>query len=72
MSELALPEDLEDRMAMFPEVNWSSIARRAIENNLEKLAFLKFFAAESKMTEEESVRLGRELNKKLAKWYRGK
>lgn len=72
MPELALPDDLEDRMAMFPEVNWSSIARRAIEDELEKLAFLKHFASKSESTDEESVKLGRELNKKLAKWYRGK
>lgn len=70
MLELVLPMDLKDRMERFPEVNWSSIVRKAIEERLEKLAFLKYFASESEITEEESIILGRELNKKLADWYR--
>lgn len=72
MPELIIPEDLEDRMGRFPEVNWSAVARKAVEERLERLAFLKFFASESEITEEESVKLGRELNKKLANSYRGR
>lgn len=72
MPELVLPEDLKDRMERFPEINWSIVARKAVEEKLEKLTFLKYFASESEMTEEESVKLGKELNKKLADWYRGK
>ncbi len=66
-----LSEDLENRMKKFSDVNWSNVARKAIEERLEKLAFLKFFASESEMTEEESVKLGKELNKRLADWYKG-
>lgn len=69
--ELILPEDLENRMKKFSDVNWSNVARKAIEERLEKLAFLKFFASESEMTEKESVKLGKELNKRLADWYKG-
>ena len=66
----SLSKDLEDRVERYPEINWSAVARKAIEERLEKLAFLKYFASESELTEEESIRLGRELNKKLAGGYR--
>lgn len=72
MAELVLPKDLEDRIKKFPEVNWSAVARKAVEEKLEKLAFMRYFASESEMTDEESIRSGKELNKKLAAWYRGK
>ena len=36
---------------------------------LEEIAFMEFFIAESEITEEETIKLGKELDKKLAKWY---
>lgn len=72
MEQITLPEELKHRIEEFPEVNWSAVLRKAIAEKLEKLTFLKYFSSESEMTEEESVRLGKELNKKLADWYRGR
>ena len=72
MAEIAVSEDLEDRMNEFPEIDWSSVARKAIAEKLEKLAFMKHFASESKVTEEESIEFGRKLNRELAKWYEGR
>lgn len=71
MAEVVLPKDLETRMENFPGINWSSILRKAVEDRLEKLEFLKHFASESEITEEDSIQLGRELNKRLAERYRG-
>jgi len=36
---------------------------------LEEITFMKFFTSESEITEEEAIKLGKELDKKLAKWY---
>ncbi|MBS3056489.1 MAG: hypothetical protein J4473_03585 [Candidatus Aenigmarchaeota archaeon] len=69
MAGLELPEDMKGRMERFPEINWSAVLRKAVSEKLEKLAFLEFFASESEMTEEEAVRLGKEVNKKLSRWY---
>jgi len=71
MSTVTLPKDMENRMENFPEVNWSAVLRKAVEEKLEKLAFLKHFASESELTEEESAQLGKELKKRLAERYRG-
>lgn len=71
MSEVVLPKDLENRMENFPEINWSAVLRKAVEDKLEKLSFIKHFTSESEITEEESARLGKELKKRLAERYRG-
>ena len=36
---------------------------------LEEIAFMEFFTSESEITKEEAIKLGKELDKKLAKWY---
>ena len=72
MPKLLMPEDLEGRVERFPEVNWSAVVRKAIAEKLERLAFLEHFASESELTEEDAIKLGRKVNKRLAGWYRGK
>lgn len=67
---LSVPEELKRKMDEFPEINWSEVARNAIREKVSKLEFLKHFASKSELTEEDAIRLGRELNKRLAKRYR--
>jgi len=64
---LAVPEDLKQKMEAFPEMNWSEIARQAFIEKIKDLEFLKKFKEKSKVTEQDAIRLGRELNRSLAK-----
>ena len=66
---LAVPSELKHKMDEFPEMNWSEIARQAFSQRVRDLEFLKKFKENSTMTEEDALRLGAELNKKLAKRY---
>lgn len=66
---LSVPEDMKDEMEEFPEINWSEVARQSIDEKLEELRFLEEFKKESDLTEEEAVRLGRQLNEELAERY---
>ena len=66
---LSVTEELKKKMEEFPEMNWSAIAREAIKQRLEMLRKFKAFARESTFTEEDAIRLGRKVNKALAKRY---
>jgi len=66
---LSIPEDIKKKMDAFPEINWSETARQAIKNKIEMLETFRKFTEKSTMTEEDAIRLGRELNKKVAKKY---
>ena len=66
---LAVPEELKKRMESFPEMNWSAVAREAFIQKIRDLEFLKKFKEKSTLTEEDALKLGKELNKKLAKRY---
>ncbi len=64
---LSIPKDLKKKMDSFIEINWSAVAREAFKEKISDLEFLKQFKKQSNLTEEEALKLGRELNKKLAK-----
>lgn len=64
---LSIPNELKNRMDVFAEINWSAVAREAFDDKIKDLEFIKKFKAKSKLTEEDALRLGKELNKNLAK-----
>ena len=67
---LAVPSELKKKMETFPEMNWSEVARQAFMQRIKDLEFLRKFKSDSTLTEEDALRLGRELNKNLAKRYK--
>ena len=68
---LAVPAELKQRMEQFPEMNWSEIARQAFIQRINDMEFLKEFTSKSRITDEDALRWGKELNKKLAAKYLG-
>lgn len=67
---LSIPNETKIEMDNFPEINWSEIARAAIKRRIELLKKFREFTKNSKLTEEDAIRLGREVNKKLAQRYK--
>ena len=64
---LSIPSDLKQKMDNFAEINWSAVAREAFDDKIKDMEFIKKFKAKSTWTEEDAIRLGRELNANLAK-----
>ncbi|MFH1053903.1 MAG: hypothetical protein V1740_05805 [Candidatus Woesearchaeota archaeon] len=64
---LSIPIELKSKMDLFNEINWSAVAREAFGEKINDLEFLRKFKSRSKLTEEDAINLGRELNKNLAK-----
>ena len=69
---LAVPDELKIKMETFQEMNWSEVARQAFIQKVRDLEILKKFKSDSTMTEEDALRMGRELNERLAKRYKRK
>lgn len=67
---LAIPDDMKKDMDGFPEINWSAVAREAIKQKLILLQKFREFTKDSTLTDEDALRLGREVNKGLAKRYK--
>lgn len=67
---LSIPGELKEKMDSFPEINWSAVARSAIDERVKDLVILKKFKSESNLTEKDAIQLGRELNKNLSKRWK--
>ena len=67
---LSVPDELKKQMDEFKIINWSAVAREAIAVKAMQLAVLKSFTKDSELTEEDALRLGRKVNKSMAKKYR--
>ena len=63
---LAVPSELKHKMETFPEMNWSEVARQAFMQRIKDLEFLKKFKSDSTLTEEDALRLGKEVSKALS------
>jgi len=64
---LSIPEDLKKEMEQFPEVNWSAIFRGVIMKRILLLRKIKEFTKDSELTEEDAIKLGKEVNKEIHK-----
>ena len=69
---LSVPQEMKEEMEKFPEINWSAVAREAIQNRMVLLQKFRTFSAQSSLTEQDAVRLGRKVNKELSKRYRSR
>jgi hypothetical protein len=64
---LSVSPELKSEMDEFPEMNWSEISRQAIKKRIDLLKKMDKMFANSEMTEEDAIELGRKVNKALAK-----
>ncbi len=69
---LAIPNQLKQKMKLFPEINWSEVARQAFKQNIEDMEFLRKFKEKSKLTEKDAMRLGKEVSAELSKKLRSR
>jgi len=63
---LAVPDEMKKKMDSFPEMNWSEVARQAFRQKIEDMEFLREFKEKSKLTEADSLRLGKEVSKEVS------
>ena len=67
---LAIPDELKEEMEIFPEINWSVIAREAIKKRLMILKRIKEFSKDSDLTEQDAIELGRRINQSGSKLWK--
>ena len=67
---LSIPQELKERMQTYPDINWSAVARKAISQRIEEMELFERIKETSTLTEEDAIRLGRELKERMAARYR--
>ena len=64
---LAVPEELHKIMQNHKEIKWSEVARQAMWIQARKLELMDKLLAKSELTEEDALKIGRKINKGVAK-----
>ncbi len=67
---LAISEEIKRKMAMFPEINWSEVARQAIVAKTKLMEHASDLLSKSSLTEQEAVLLGTKAKRNV--WKRHK
>ena len=64
---LAIPSDLRAKMKLFPEINWSEVARQAILLKTRQLDQLNRLLSKSTLTEQDTIEIGRQIKRRVWK-----
>ena len=64
---LAIPADLREIMDKYTTIKWSEIARQAMWDQARKLELMDKLLANSKLTEEDALKIGRKIRHGIAK-----
>lgn len=67
---LSIPKEMKKEMELYPEINWSVVAREAIRRKLRILNEMNKILAKSKLTEEDAIYFGKKITKKAAKKFK--
>ncbi len=67
---VSVPEELKHKMENLEEINWSAIARKAFEEKVREVEFVKSLAIKSKLTEKEAEELSNKINKSISKKFK--
>ena len=64
---LSIPDKLHKEMKKYPEIKWSAVARRAIEERIDDLNFIQEKTSKSTLTKREIIDLSKKVNSAVAK-----
>ena len=64
---LSVPLELKRKMSVFQEINWSAVAREAIQKKVVLLEKFQAFTKDSSLTEEDALELGKKVNSAVRK-----
>jgi predicted CopG family antitoxin len=59
---VSVDDELKERMAKHPEINWSEVTRQAIQAKIEKLELLNDLTTDSELTDEDVEELAAKID----------
>ena len=64
---LAVPKEMKKEMELYPEINWSAVARAAIQRKMQILKEMDKILSKSELTEKDALEIGRKIKHNIAK-----
>lgn len=67
---LAIPDELQKRMAKRSEIRWSNIAREKFEEKIVELEMMDEILKDSKLTEKDAEEIGHKIKSEISKRFK--
>ena len=67
---ISVPDELRKKMNELDEINWSAVARKAFEEKVMQIAFLKKIAKKSKLSEHDAEKISERINQNITKKFK--
>ena len=67
---LAIPEELKRKMELFKEINWSEVARQAIQEKTAMLEKMNRLLSKSQLSESDTIAYGTQIKKSVLKKHK--
>ncbi len=64
---LTVPDELKKKLQSHPEVNWSAVIRKSMQEHLKKIAIAEAIAQKSQLTEFDAEEIGNLIKREIAK-----
>ena len=61
--------EIKHKMSLFPEMNWSAVARKAIVERIKFMEKMNKMLSKSTLSEKETISLGRKVKHKVSKRF---
>lgn len=68
---VSVPDNLREEMIKLDDINWSAVARKAFEEKIKEVGFLRNIANKSKLTDKDADEIAAKINTSMAKKFRG-
>ena len=66
---LSLPKELHSKMKCLPEIKWSEVARRAIEERVNDLETMNKIASKSRLTKKDAEEISKKIKRGMTKRF---
>ena len=64
---LSVPDGLKKKMEKYPEIKWSQVARKAIEDKIKDMELLDKLTEKSKLTKKDAEEISKIIKEELSK-----
>ena len=66
---VSVPDELKERMSKLEHINWSSVARKAFEQEVNDMESLKRIVAKSRLTPKDARKIADKIDKAVSKKF---
>ena len=67
---VSVSDDMKEKMERMEEINWSAVARKAFEEKLEQVEFMRNIGNKSKLSKKDVEEISNKIDRSVSKRFR--